>query len=329
MLRKILSLALTVYCTCACLNSIPAVQAKSLPEQGYKRIVIVSDAHYPSKSNRFTQPDIWQQKINRKVQAAKDINSWQDVNLVAFTGDIVALTGSEHDREQAKSYVDLFTKPKAILTGNHEFTYRDIRRANGKLVHASLTEQHAKLQAFQEEFGLKKLYRAQKMGPYELIFLSPEPVTGKHLCELSKRQLTWLDKKLSAHPDRPTIIFFHAPLTGTLAKDSKAGKAGNIYAEPHKKLAQILQQHAQIKLWVSGHTHTPPTNPSFASPRNYTHGILDVYNPTLDGKRIWTNSLYLYPDKIVIKTFDHQAQKFLDKFTRTVPVKSVDLSQAA
>jgi Icc protein len=107
------------------------------------------------------------------------------VNLVAFTGDLVALTGSEHDRELAKSYVDLFSKPKAIMAGNHEFTYQDIRGANGKLVHASLPEQQAKLQAFQADFGLKHLYRAKKMGPYELIFLSPEPVTGKHLCEIS------------------------------------------------------------------------------------------------------------------------------------------------
>ena len=51
------------------------------------------------------------------------------------------------------------------------------------------------------------------------------------------------------------------------------------------------------------HTHTPPTQPTFANEVNYYHGkLLDVYNPTWDGKQVWTNSLYLYKDKIVIKT---------------------------
>jgi hypothetical protein len=49
MLKKIFSLALVVYSTCACLSVVPAVQAKTAPTQDYKRIVIVSDAHYPVK----------------------------------------------------------------------------------------------------------------------------------------------------------------------------------------------------------------------------------------------------------------------------------------
>ena len=73
------------------------------------------------------------------------------------------------------------------------------------------------------------------------------------------------------------------------------------FAQPSAKIDQILILNPQIKLWVSGHTHTPPTQPTFDNDINYYHGkILDVYNPTWDGKTIWTNSLYLYKDKIVI-----------------------------
>ena len=79
--------------------------------------------------------------------------------------------------------------------------------------------------------------------------------------------------------------------------------------------------HPQIKLWVSGHTHTPPTQPTFDNDINYYHGkILDVYNPTWDGKTIWTNSLYLYKDKIVIKTYDMDKHETLDNLTRTVQI---------
>ena len=52
---------------------------------------------------------------------------------------------------------------------------------------------------------------------------------------------------------------------------------------------------------------------------NYYHGkLLDVYNPTWDGKQVWTNSLYLYKDKIVIKTYDHKKGEWMDQLTRTV-----------
>jgi Icc protein len=329
MFAKIISLALLLTSTCVCINFLPAALAQEQVPRDYKRIVIISDAHYPSKSNRFTHSAQWRQRVTNKQQAAHDINNWQDVDLLTFTGDMVALTGSEYEREIAKSYVDSYTHPKVVIPGNHEFTYKDIRKANGKLVHASLPAQKEKLQAFQKDFGLRDLYSARRLQGYELIFLATEPVTGKHLCELSSKQLTWLEKKLIAHPELPTIIFFHAPLDGTLAKTSPVSKGGNLFAEPNARLEKILLQHPQIKLWVSGHTHTPPANPSFDSPRNYKYGILDVYNPTLDGKQVWTNSLYLYPDKIVIKTFDHKKQKFLENFTRTVPVKNQQTRKAA
>jgi hypothetical protein len=31
---------------------------------------------------------------------------------------------------------------------------------------------------------------------------------------------------------------------------------------------------------------------------------------------IWTNSLFLYPDRVVVKTFDHKKDAWLDAMTR-------------
>ena len=75
-------------------------------------------------------------------------------------------------------------------------------------------------------------------------------------------------------------------------------------------------------LWVSGHTHTSPKNPSFNNPVNKIPGteILDVHNPTWDGKQIWTNSLYLYPEKIEIRTYSHKKHQWLPQMDRTIPV---------
>ena len=33
---------------------------------------------------------------------------------------------------------------------------------------------------------------------------------------------------------------------------------------------------------------------------------------------IWTNSLYLYPDKVVIKTYNHEDNAWLPQLDRTV-----------
>ena len=294
----------------------------------YKRIVIVSDAHYPSKTNRLINPASREKKIKQKLTAVHDINSWQDVNLVVFPGDTVQQTGSELDYQEAKTFVDKFNKPVLLIPGNHEYMYKDTHK-QGKLVRGSMQERTAKLQLFLDTFHMKNEYYTKRMAGYRLIFLSPEPASGKYLTELSAKELGWLDKTLTKYPTEPTIIFFHAPLDGTLAKYSASVNSSNFIAQPKQKLETILLRHPQIKLWVSGHTHTPPTNPSFAAPINYYHGILDVHNPTWDGKQVWTNSLYLYPDKIIIKTYDHKKHKFMPQFTRTITVDSAESQKAA
>jgi hypothetical protein len=56
-------------------------------------------------------------------------------------------------------------------------------------------------------------------------------------------------------------------------------------------------------LWVSGHTHTPADNPSFAADLNlYAGRVTNIHNSDLDREVIWTNSLYLYADKVTVKT---------------------------
>jgi hypothetical protein len=40
-------------------------------------------------------------------------------------------------------------------------------------------------------------------------------------------------------------------------------------------------------------------------------------------ENIWTNSLFLYPDKVVVKTFDHEKAEWMEALTREVrPAKT-------
>jgi hypothetical protein len=151
-----------------------------------------------------------------------------------------------------------------------------------------------------------------------LVSLAADSLDSRRLAELSTGQLAWLKETLRQNAALPTILFFHAPLGGTLEPYNKNINTPSFVAMPKEALAAVIDANPQICLWISGHTHTPPTNPSYASPVNvFRRHVTNIHNADMDRERIWTNSLYLYPDKIVVKTFDHQQKSWLDKIERT------------
>ena len=214
-------------------------QAKTYypPQKEYHRIVILSDAHYPSKLSAEENANGRQAKIDNKLSAINDVNGWNDVDLVVFLGDIVEKLGNESDYSQAKEFVDKLTKPKALIVGNHEFMYEDHLTASGKLKWASPELREEKLERFKNTFQLNDLYYGRYIDNYLLIFLSPDVTNGRYLTEISTEQLSWLEKTLVANKTRPTLIFFHAPLAGTLASYNKDANTPNFVAQPEKKIA--------------------------------------------------------------------------------------------
>ena len=289
------------------------------PARNYQRLVVISDAHYPSKTP-VSEPEKRQSRIDNKLKTAATISSWKDVDLVVFTGDIVEMVGDTKTLEQAKGLFNKVNKPKTIIAGNHEVIYNLV---NGKKVRVNVAEREKNIKRFQEAFQLPNLYYTKEMGRYLLIFLSCEPGSGKFSTEISDQQLNWLKTTLKDHPEQPTLIFFHAPLKDTLFKYNESINMPYEIAQPVKKLEKVLLANPQIALWISGHIHTPANNPSFANLINYYHHkILDIHNPSLDGSTIWTNSLYLYPNKIVIKTFNHTTGQWMENLTRTVNFKA-------
>lgn len=289
-------------------------ETKSSTGKDYYRITVLSDVHYPSKTP-VSEGEKRAKKIRQKEEAIWEINKWDDLDLAVFTGDMVALSGEDVQMKEFLTLSNRLDKPKAFIAGNHELFYE--RNPNfSDLSHGA--ENH--IENFKKNFG--PLYYTKEMGNYLLVFLSPDDNRqSKFPVKMTDAELDWFRKTVEANKNKPTIVFYHAPLDGTMdPKNEKEGNPKN-FAQPSAKIDLILLTNPQIKLWVSGHTHTPPTDPNFNSPANYYHGkLLDVYNPTWDGKQVWTNSLYLYKDKIVVKTYDHKEHKWLDNLTRTVYV---------
>ena len=153
-----------------------------------------------------------------------------------------------------------------------------------------------------------------------MIFLSAED--GPLQVALGKTQLAWLEQDLAKHKARPTLIFFHGPLKNTLLTYNPKINQPRTIAMPADKLQKILAANPQVKLWISGHTHTPYTNPSYAnqSVNWYNENLYNLHNDCMDQKVITTNSVYLYEDHIEIKTYNHSTQSWIPQCDRMLRI---------
>ena len=258
----------------------------------YTHLVVLGDPHIPGK------------KLERKEAVLHTLNQWKDVDAVVAIGDLCSQTATSEEYAMVKEYFSKLKHPLYPIMGNHDFIYQDALDENGKLKHAPIEIQQQKRETFQKLFALPKHYYSLIKEPYLLIFLSTD--TQNYLAGLSEEQLKWFTNELQTYPKKPTIVFFHAPLNNTLETYKHWVNTPSFVAQPIEKIKTILQNNPQIFLWVSGHTHTPASEPSFASAINvYENHVTNIHNTDMNKETIWTNSLFLYTDKVVVKTYNH------------------------
>ena len=271
-----------------------------LPPPPLAHIVLLGDPHLPGK--RFEQ----------KETILQTINHWDDVTMVVALGDLCEKTGSQEEYEIVKNYFSKLKHPLKVITGNHDFIYDDIPDSQGQLKHASKEIQQQKLDFFKKSFGLEQLYYSIEQSPYLLIFLSADD--PKHLAQISKEQIAWLKKTLEENSKKPTIIFFHAPLERTLDNYHKWINTPDFVAQPLEDIKSIILQNPQAILWASGHTHTSFERSRLLSTEYtfYEQAIFNLHNSDLNKEEIVTRSLLLYPDRIVIKAYNHAQNRWIE-----------------
>ncbi|XER09645.1 3',5'-cyclic adenosine monophosphate phosphodiesterase CpdA [Sporomusa rhizae] len=285
----------------------------------YYRIVVLGDPHLPVREREVKDLTKRHKIVDAKNKVVEDINSWEDVKQINVMGDIVAQFGTVEEYAYARQYFARFNKPISFIVGNHDYIYADAFSTEGKFIRADAVSREQKLNRFKEAFGQSVLFYSQTVGRYLLIFLSPDSLESSHLTQISEQQLVWFRNELEKHPAAPTIIFFHAPLAGTLLNYNKDVNTPNFIVQPKDAVEKIINDNPQILLWVSGHTHTSATNPSYASSVNAFGGRLtNIHNADMDRETIWTNSLYLYPNKVLIKTFNHKEKVWEADLERTI-----------
>lgn len=272
--------------------------------------VILGDPHLPGKN------------VPLKEKVINTINQWNDVTMVVAMGDVCEHRGTSEEYTFVKTFFAKLTKPLFAIVGNHDYIYDDILNEDAKLQKANPKEQQKKLQRFQETFGLQTLSYSMVHEGYFLIFLSLD--SSKHLTLLSSEQLLWLSNELEKNKKLPTIVFFHAPLDKTLRDYKHYINKPDFVAQPVDELREILLKNTQVFLWISGHTHTSPEEESFASSINlYENQVMNIHNTDMNKGTIWTNSLFLYPDRVVVKTYNHNTNTWLIEFERTILLPSI------
>lgn len=284
---------------------LPKAATASASAPAYHHLVVLGDLHLPGNN------------LAIKEHVLQTINEWSDVETVVAVGDLCENEGSFEEYRMFKSFFAKLAKPLLPVVGNHDFIYSFFAKGS-KSVRGDAENRGEKLRRFRDAFGLPSLYYSRTVGDYTLIFLSAD--SPGHLAEISPTQTAWLRQELERNRQRPTIIFFHAPLDGTLDSYNSSVNTPNFVAQPEATIRDLLADHPQAFMWVSGHTHTPPTRESFASAINLYDGrVMNIHCTDMkDRSIVWTNSLFLYPDRVVVKTFDHAEGVWMPKLEREI-----------
>jgi 3',5'-cyclic AMP phosphodiesterase CpdA len=274
-------------------------------DRAYHHVVIFGDPHLPGRD------------LPAKERMLDTINSWADVDLVIAVGDICVDYGTDAEYRAAADFFARLGKPLAAIAGNHDYFYATPVEPGGPLAPGTKESREAKLAVFRKVFGLNEHFYVRSLGGYRLVFLSTDH--DEWQLGLSERQLAWLKAELANDRGTPTIIASHGPLKGTLHNYRHWINTPNAIAQPHEEIHAILRDNPQVFMWVSGHTHTPPWEDSFASAINLYDGrVTNIHNKDMNRGTIWTNSLYLYPDRVEVRTFTHADNGWVLRLDRTI-----------
>ncbi|MHB9098165.1 MAG: metallophosphoesterase family protein [Syntrophales bacterium] len=277
------------------------------PDRPYRAIALIGDPHLPGRN------------LPTKEELIRTIGGWNDIERVVVLGDICKETGTAQEYAFAKKFFSRLGKPIRLVAGNHDYIYEDEMNSEGRKMQASPAVRRKKLARFAETFGMKEVYGEERLGGYLLVYLSPDDLETDHLTQLSEDRISWLKALLGSHRDLPTIVFFHAPLAGTLKAYNERVDTPGFVAQPGERLRDLIRGNPQLFLWVAGHMHVPATNESYSAPVNLYEGrVTVIHNSDLERKRPWTNVLYLYPERVVVRTYDHWQKSWRPDLERTI-----------
>lgn len=114
------------------------------------------------------------------------------------------------------------------------------------------------------EFGLKTPYYSFDGGAWHFVVLDSiqQDDEAVYLARLDEEQFAWLEDDLTSNAAKPTLILSHAPVLAACAYFGGNNELRGDWQVPAslmhidaRRLKDLLDDHKQIKLCLSGHVH--------------------------------------------------------------------------
>jgi 3',5'-cyclic AMP phosphodiesterase CpdA len=160
----------------------------------------------------------------------------RQLNGLATPPDLVVVTGDLTDHGTPEEYAEFrrvmtrLASPYAVLPGNHD--RRDALR-----------------DAFPDLPATGPLHYSIEPFPVRLICLD-SLIEGSGRGRLGAAQLAWLDRGLTAAPERPTVVALHHPPFSTGIDHVDA-----VGLDDAEALGAVVARHGQVERVIAGHVH--------------------------------------------------------------------------
>jgi len=269
------------------------------------RLFVLGDMHY-----RAADHALWKRNV-------EDINALRP-DVVLCVGDLTygIDSGTPAALEEAVGVLSALEAPWHSVIGNHDLEAK------------MFTSDAEAVKSFLQGVGRSTPWFRLDCGPFSVIGLSNTcwrsnlPETP-HEIVFEDEQLEWCHSELARIEDRPVFILAHVPPLGsglmTLPEVHPNHAFVNQNHAPGKVLA-IVQDHPNVVMWFSGHTHVSQHYKDALTNRMsafFAHvGVAGRH--TRDGFR-HSRVIDIAADWFAIRTFDHSLREIDERLDHIEP----------
>lgn len=198
-------------------------------------------------------------------QALEDVNDLVDVpSMILFGGDMVFDGANVNKDQMAAQWVEFHATlrnsnslPVQYCLGNH-----DVWGWNTSSVDPKESEYGKKWALDTLEMD-HPYYSFDNAGWHFVVLDSIARHRRGYIGRLGLKQLQWLDKDLTSHSDKPTIVMSHIPLLSACTTffghsevdGSKWHVPGSLMHIDARQTKDLFLKHPAVKVCISGHIH--------------------------------------------------------------------------
>ncbi len=235
------------------------------------KFAVISDPHISMPADSVTDDfKMGIHSVEFLQNTIKDVNKIEDLNFVLFMGDLTK-DGEPWNVDKFVEIISDLNVPSYAILGNHD---QSVITQTGKAV----------LPGVSKETMVWALQGHGFNGPS--LWWSADPVPGLHIAALdtniigtwsgrvSDTQLKWLERDLSSHKDKFTIVIGHHSIVPFCKEEKETEQWGSFYMENGDKLLDVFDTYKNVSFYLSGHRHV--------STRGVEHnGVYHIVHPSV------------------------------------------------